>query len=216
MTVIFDTESLAQSLGAAAGRPLSICIIGADFQPPELSEAESKALAAYSNDGRRQSWLRARCALKTLMASLSGQTDTALVPFPDKRYSISHADNIAIAVARLDDNPQGMGVDLEKCRSLKPGAERFFLNAQEIKWLDTCPAAQRDDERIRLWTVKEAVYKSDCIAQDGVFKNYATESPGSLCGAVELKTAPDSSRRFRYATAGLPGGLWLSVSVLEE
>lgn len=215
MLDIFDTETLAQSLGNAVRQPLQLCIISGDFQLLPLSDAESAAHEGYTNPRRKQSWLRARCALKSLMKSVGDQTDTSLVPLPDKRYSISHADDIAVAVARLDDNPQGMGVDLEKCRSLKSGAERFFLNATEKEWLDTCNAAQRDDERIRLWTVKEAVYKSDCIAQDGVFKNYSMESPADHFGNVRHDTEQGAIRSFRYASTRLSKELWLTVSLLE-
>lgn len=216
MIDIFDTEKLAQSLGNAVRTPLRFCIISGEFESLPLSNAEGSAYAVYTNPRRKQSWLRARCALKTLMKSTGEHTDTSLIPFPDKRYSISHAGDIAVAVARLDDAPKGMGVDLEICRSLKSGSERFFLNEIEKAWLDSCNDAQRNDERIRLWTIKEAVYKSDCIAQDGVFKNYSIESPGDHFGNVRLEVEQGAVRRFRYATTGLSNELWLTVSILES
>ncbi|MBY0546601.1 MAG: 4'-phosphopantetheinyl transferase superfamily protein [Candidatus Obscuribacterales bacterium] len=195
--------------------PLRFRIISGDFESLPLSNAESAAYEGYTNPRRKQSWLRARCALKELMATIGERTDTSLVPFPDKRYSISHAGEIAVAVARLDDDPQGMGVDLEICRSLKAGSERFFLNTTEREWIHACNEAQRDDERIRLWTVKEAVYKSDCIAQDGVFKNYGMDSPCEHFGNVKLESEQGETRQFRYASTRLTNELWLTVSLLE-
>jgi phosphopantetheine--protein transferase-like protein len=73
--------------------------------------------------------------------------------------SISHTDGIALALASfLDDGKPG--VDAEQIQSRDADFADRFLTADELSYLNSFAARSRDAELTRLWTAKEAVYKS--------------------------------------------------------
>lgn len=206
-----DVAGIENVLESRLGCTIKCVVVGSSFSMPSLSREEQAVLDQYKHQARRESWLRARAALKALLAELGQDPDTAKIAFPNSRVSISHTGEFAVAVARTDDDATGIGVDLETNRTLKEGVEKFFLSDAERAWLKSCPEQEYDSEKIRLWTVKESVYKSDCLTQDGVFKNYLIENPAELNGAIKHKAGQKS---FRYTCCRL-SNFWLTVSVAE-
>ena len=204
-------QQLQTALGQSIGCALKLAALKGEFPPPKLSPGEKLELAKFTNDNRRHSWLRARCALKSLLSELGQNADTTAVSFPHCQYSITHTADMAIAVARLDAEPNGIGIDLEVCRLVKPGSEKFFLAEPERQWLDSLQGANKDEQLIRLWTIKEAIFKSDLQSQDGVLKNYLLEIPKNYHGEA-LHHANGKSARFRYASSQLDNA-WLTVSI---
>ncbi|MBX3150056.1 polyketide synthase dehydratase domain-containing protein [Candidatus Obscuribacterales bacterium] len=73
--------------------------------------------------------------------------------------SISHTDGIAVALASFlsDGKP---GVDAEKIQTRDPDLADRFLTVDESGYLNSCASHSRDTELTRLWSAKEAVYKS--------------------------------------------------------
>jgi 4'-phosphopantetheinyl transferase EntD len=125
--------------GAAARRAL---------RPAEQLECATRATAA-AQSGYRASRLAAKQALA---AAAARAADTR--PARPLSLTLSHsADRGAAVVA-----PHGVrvGVDLERCGSIPPAVERFFLTPRERDELDAHDATS-------LWCLKEAAWKAfDC------------------------------------------------------
>ena len=86
----------------------------------------------------------------------------------------------------------------------KPGSERFFLNAQEQVWIHTAPPISRPRELLRLWTVKEALFKANPHNRDSLLGHYGLIDPEALAGQARWRG--DESIRYRYGTLALDDG----------
>ena len=93
--------------------------------------------------------------------------------------SLSHSQGISVAAAVIR-SQASIGVDLEQNRTADPRTGRFFLRDHELAWLDA--AAARNGERMRLWTVKEALFKADPGNAGTVLRSYALADPGARTG----------------------------------
>lgn len=141
---------------------------------------------------RQLSWRLGRAALKGLLPRLGCDTDTSGLSWPHPVISLTHSDDLALAVgvaAAGGPSPvasrtlpasagtssltkreghsecfvSGIGVDLEPMdRTVSAGIVRHFLTAEELaRWQAwDLPEADQAREALRLWTVKEAVWKS--------------------------------------------------------
>lgn len=69
---------------------------------------------------------------------------------PDVFFSLSHSSGAALCVAASFP----IGVDLQKCREMRPGIEKRFCTPREIAQIQTSSA--RDRELSRLWCIKES------------------------------------------------------------
>lgn len=72
---------------------------------------------------------------------------------PDVFFSLSHSSGAALCAAASFP----IGVDLQKCRKMRPGIENRFCTAREIGRVRDSSA--RDRELCRLWCVKESYGK---------------------------------------------------------
>lgn len=139
---------------------------------------------------RRHDWLLGRAALKG-----QGVADTSAVTFPDRRLSLTHAAGVAVA-ARCEGRQAGVGVDFEGWRAIDERAARFFLQPHE-----------RGD-LLRLWTVKEALFKATPANAGAVLVDYALDDPLAHEGAATDR----HGRGFEYLSRRRPDG-WLTVAV---
>jgi acyl carrier protein len=134
----------------------------------------------------------ARRALRLIGAVLG------LVPeglsFPHPRLSLSHTDRSGVAAAAIGP-AVGTGVDLEHLRRADPRTARFFLRPEEETWLRR--AGAREAEHVRLWTVKEALFKADLGNGSTTLRDYAIDDPGAMTGHAR---APNGAR-FVYLSA---------------
>ena len=150
-------------LGAEAsstlGVTLRVCRVTATAPARTLTSGERHRWRALPSGARRHDWLLGRTALRAL---LPGGTDTSKLSFPHPRVSISHAGNMAVAVAAPqragdgagdDRHPAvlGVGVDFEPWRATDPRMARFFLRPHE----QSTPLGL-----LRAWTAKEACFKA--------------------------------------------------------
>jgi 4'-phosphopantetheinyl transferase EntD len=110
-------------------------------------------------DQRRKDWLYGRNALKELLTTLGRSDKTENISFPDNQLSLTHAGDSACAVG-TPASCDGLGVDYEPVRQLNPRIARWFLNSQEAQWLGQQPQRDHCAQLIRLWTIKEAAFKS--------------------------------------------------------
>jgi hypothetical protein len=140
-----------------------------------------------------------RAALKALVPV---GLDPGGLTFPHRVFSLSHAGGVAVAV-RGEVELAGIGVDFEPWRQrVHPRIARFFLR----------PAEQRArlDARtlVRLWTVKESLFKALPDNASRVLLDIELADPGAPAGPA---TGP-RGERLRYAGVDLgPGHLAVAV-----
>lgn len=169
-------------------RDVELAIARQPLDPADLAPGERARLP----DGlRRHDWLLGRAALKALL----GPLDTSSVVFPNRSLSLTHSAGVAVA-ARCDGPQAGLGVDLEGWRAIEPGTARFYL------W----PHEQGD--LLRLWTVKEALFKATPANDGAVFLDYEVDDPHALEGTAQDR----HGRAFDYVSRRRPEG-WLTLAV---
>jgi acyl carrier protein len=174
-----------------------------------MTTMERVELAALAGADYRQQWLTSRHALRVLLGLLGLPRDTTEISFPHPRLSLAHASHGAIAAGTIGPWAAGFGVDYETDRPVDPRTARFFLNEAELAWLALVPWADRAAQQLRLWTVKEAVFKADLANGDAMLSDY------SVCDyspqPADEGTAGWASRRvagqlFGYTSARFKGG----------
>ncbi|UGY91463.1 4'-phosphopantetheinyl transferase superfamily protein [Streptomyces gobiensis] len=209
-------------LAVCARRPLP----EANLTPPER-----KRYSALPGQARKEQWLASRHALKLLLGLTGVSPDTSRYTFPHPRISLTHttgAGVAAVAVGGINPCPSpsrklgasppgprgrwghlvGIGVDIERDRQAPADAARFFLDERERAWLSTVPAAARATEQIRLWTVKEALFKANPGNRHTLLRDYSTHHAAARSGRAR---GPARHTVFGYATARL-GDAHLSIA----
>lgn len=175
-----------------------------------LSAGERSRYDRLSTERRRQGWLLGRAALKGLLRQMGEAEETADLIFPNPRYSLTHCDIYAVAVGIPTGCSRGVGVDLELSGLPRPEAARFFLTADEQAWVAGLAGGARGRELQRLWTVKEALFKSDPGNGGRTLADYRIADPAA--GSGTAFAGPDGPA-IEYASLGFLGGV-LSVAVL--
>jgi 4'-phosphopantetheinyl transferase superfamily protein len=161
----------------------------------------AEATPSPGSDGRDLDWLRGRAALRALLPAGS---ETAGLEFPHPALSLSHAGGLAVAV-RCDRNLRGIGVDFEPWR---PAADlrvaRFFLRPPEQA------AVSGPASLMRLWTIKEALYKATPDNGSCVLVDFTLADPGGACG----RAVGPRGETLRYAAVDVGEG-HLAVAICE-
>ena len=159
--------------------------------PVAVEELTTGELARLPDGLRRHDWLLGRAALKAVL----GIADTSVVAFPNRSVSLTHSGGVAVA-ACCDGPHAGLGVDLEGWQAIDPRTARLYLHAHE------------QGDLLRLWTVKEALFKATPGNDSAVFLDYEVHDPQALAG-----TARDRhGRAFEYLSSRRPEG-WLTLAV---
>jgi 4'-phosphopantetheinyl transferase EntD len=142
---------------------------------------------------------------RDLLAGL--RPDLTGIGFPHAAASIAHAGGIAAAaVTGPGAAAQGLGLDLEPLRPVRPEMARFYLTARERDGLD-------DDDRLRLWTVKEALYKATPGNTATVFVDLHVATTATLTGSATHAHRPDTA--YHYTSLRLEG-CWVTVAACTE
>jgi len=157
--------------------PLRIKVTSDFVALDSLSTGERRLFSAVKDTPRQDSWLRGRQALKLLAGELGTTADTSSFSFPSMNLSLSHCSEYAIAIGTNSTTSKGIGIDLELDRTPHPDSWRFFLTAEEQRWLASLPLEQQSKESLRLWTIKEAVFKSDPENNRKTLLNYNLPEP---------------------------------------
>src|SRR5574337_515080 len=152
-----------------------------------LTALECAQMSALAGSERRRQWLMSRHALRVLLGLLGLPRDTAAYRFPHARLSLTHAGRGAIAAGSVGAQSAGLGVDMEPDRPVDPRTTRFFLDDAEQAWLARMPRADRAAEHLRLWTVKEAVFKADLTNEDATLRDYTTRPAGARTGRAQRR-----------------------------
>jgi len=172
------------------------------------SRAETQLADSFESPVRRETWLRGRSALKLVLVRLGEDTDSSDILFPAPRYSLTHCGQTAVAVGlEAGSHVDGIGVDLELGRIPPERSGRFFLTDEESEWMMRVDASERDATLLRLWTVKEALFKADPDNAGRLLTHYRLENPSSQVGrAFALENV------LEYASLAIPNGM-LSVAI---
>ena len=128
-----------------------------------------------------------RAALRALRIELEGRAAVDDLAFPNPRYSLSHSRDTALAVADATASLDGIGVDLEIDRNLNPHSARFFLTDRERRWLEGLDGARASEELLRLWCVKEAVFKANPENHGTLLGDHALVAPAEPCGRARTR-----------------------------
>jgi 4'-phosphopantetheinyl transferase EntD len=115
----------------------------------------------------------------------------------------------AAAHARL----MGIGIDIETSRSIQAEAARFFLNERERDWLAHEVDRSSLQTLLRLWTVKEAIFKADPSHTERLLGDYTLENPSHWRGSAYHRDR--TSPRFQYSSLQFDEG-FVSIAVLVK
>lgn len=149
--------------------------------------------------------------MKQVLATVGRDTDTSLIEFPHRQLSLTHAGESAFSIADTSGSA-GVGIDYEPLRPVNPKITRLFLNAAEQRWLQRCPESEVQQQIVRLWTVKEAAFKSYPSNAGRVLADFSIVDPGSRISEVTVEPA---GWRIRVACERYDEG-YLSVAICEE
>ena len=152
-----------------------------------------------------------RAALSILLGQIGVTSeDVSLVQFPHPKLSVSHTDAVraACVLGAGQSRVSGVGIDIELPRIFSPRVSRFFLTESEMSALP----AMDCDTALRLWTVKEAVFKSDPDNEERVLRHYRVDDVLARSGVATLTSArAGEGSCFWYSSQPFQGG-WLSVA----
>ncbi len=195
-----DTEFLKASLGDPLDLDLHFNLISGKASAADLGPAERRRYEAVENTARATSWLLGRAALKGLRSEVDGQVDgqagVDALSFPDRRFSLTHSAQLALAVAEPSGCLEGIGVDLEVDTHIRSAAARFFLTDREQTWLRSQARGRWCHHLLRLWCIKEAVFKANPGNAGTALADYTLERPGDAKG--EARTS--AGRKMEYAS----------------
>lgn len=177
-----------------------------------LTAGERRQYAGLPPVGpRRLSWLLGRAALHRLLTRLGQPADTAALRFPHPRLSLSHTGGVAVAATPVALAAAGVGIDIEMLRQPREALARFFLDPAECAWLAAQPAPERPAHLLRLWTVKEAVFKANPANRSTALHQYQLADCAAVRGIAVLH--PDCT--FDYRSADVDGHL-VSVATCRK
>lgn len=137
-----------------------------------------------------------RAALAALRTEVEGRTDVDDLEFPNPRYSLTHSADVALAVVDASACLDGIGIDLEVERSLRPQAARFFLTEKEQRWLQTLEDEHRSKHLLRLWCTKEAVFKANPENRTTLLGDHEIVEPADVSGEARTR----EGRLLEYAS----------------
>ncbi len=156
------------------------------LDPLDLTPGEQEIWHTLSKV-REPSWLLGRAALHALLPRLGRAKDSSLLKFPEAQVSLTHTSYEALAVG-TSEAICGIGIDCEDDKTVKRAALRFFANEAERAAIDD------DASALRLWTIKEALYKADADNGQETLISYRLAKPQ----AAEGEAYSREGRLFRY------------------
>ncbi len=191
---------------------LRLAIARESIQVGKLTPMELARFREMKSGPRRDSWLKGRSALKRLLAGFGEGEETSHILFPNSRFSLTHSGDYAAAVGTDRARLRGVGIDLELNRLPRPEAARFFLNAEELRWWKRLDRSVGTAELLRLWTVKEALFKSYPGNREMGLLDFYVEEPEQRGGRAFVRGEP--SAEILYCSFPLMQGA-LSVAIFS-
>jgi phosphopantetheine--protein transferase-like protein len=192
-----DSGFLKSALGEPLGLDLLFSAARAPARAPALSPTERVRFEALQNTARATSWLLGRAVLKNLHGEVDGCADIDELSFPNPRFSLSHSADVALAVAEPSGCLQGIGVDLEVDTRIQQAAGRFFLTEREIQWLESQTSERRPHHLLRLWCIKEAIFKANPDNAGKTLADHEIRDPGRAAGEARVRA---TGKSMEYAS----------------
>jgi acyl carrier protein len=213
--MIWPTGQTAAGFGNRASAQVRVLVACTTAPVPvaTLTPAEGARFGPMRGTPRERQWLTSRAALRLLLGLLGLERNTAAYRFPHRRLSMSHTETVGVAAGVVDPVPAslvGFGVDAEPERRVDPRTGRFFLNPREQAWISGLPPARRSTEQLRLWTVKEALFKADPDNRLAVLTHFVTRNPMARGGAAH--NVHRTGLSFGYASRCTPDAIHLTVA----
>ena len=168
-----------------------------------LDASDRRQLDGFCTVQRREQWLRGRQALIELARRLEIDEPSSALRPPRRGLSLTHDDPLSIA-AGIDTNA-GIGVDLESWRPIKTPMLRWYLTDSECAQM----RVQSNFTRLRLWTIKEALYKASISNQGYALTDFEIDDISEMNGSASC-----NGQRFRYTSLVLHRGI-LSIALDE-
>jgi phosphopantetheinyl transferase (holo-ACP synthase) len=198
-----------ETLISAATAPYSVRTVVADMAltMADLSKAE-RAQFGNINPVKQGFWLRGRSALKKLLRAIGEEDDTSNIRFPNAKFSLSHSGDYAIAAAGCDHC--GVGIDFELNRSERnyTRAAKFFLSQAELSWLGTLQPPAQERESLRLWNVKEAIFKADLGNAGKLLPDYSLENPDTYTAGKQTIKVGAGFKLMSYSSIDVGCGFF--------
>jgi acyl carrier protein len=117
---------------------------------------------------------RAALRVAAALAGLPGDPDGYRFPHP--RASVTNGERAGAAAVLVSGPAAGIGVDLEHDRPVTPAMARFYLHDDELSTV-VRPGYGPGDDPLRLWTVKEAIFKADPGNAGRIVRDYRVTDP---------------------------------------
>ncbi len=191
--------------------PEEIELVIADAPLPKeaLNPAERAQYSSLSFSHRREQWLKGRQALRRLGERRNHQ-DLGSHSLPHDWEKVSLTYNAGRAIAASCRKPcEGFGIDAESLRHVCPRLAGLFLTAEE--WDMAQSHCLEDSDFVRLWTVKEALYKASSgkDASGGLWlRHYKLKDLRSLRGEATRRDGLILS----YQSLWLDNSTWLTIA----
>ena len=168
--------------------------------PADRSVFSVEEIEALKHARQNESYLRGRTALKTILRRLEMNVTVDSLKFPHKQISLTHSGDCAVAVGTAEP-VLGIGIDFEMMKPVKSAMSRFFLTKSELIWIDEISVSEQATELLRLWTVKEALFKSDPENRNRTLKSYCLLEPKTLTGQAFI--SGNRKTELRYSSLKL-------------
>ena len=191
-----DVRFLRSTLGEPLGLDLHFDVARGKCSAQGLSHAERTRYALLRKTARAESWLLGRAALKSLRRRVDGSTDIDALRFPNARFSLTHSGEVALAVAEPSGVLEGIGIDLELDTRMQAASARFFLTEGEQEWLRSQASERWPHHLLRLWCIKEAVFKANPGNTGTTLMDHEVDAPAEARGGAGASTG----RRMEYAS----------------
>ena len=172
-----------------------------------LTAGERLQFREMRGRARRREWLTGRRALRAVLGDAGLDTDTSTLTWPDRRVSVSYSGELAVAASAVRDDVVGVGVDVETQSALRPETARFFLTGDEL-----AVVGSDDAILLRLWTIKEALFKANPHNAGTTLLDYRLVDPLAPAGAAH---GPQRCPRLHYMTT-TAGSSIVSVAIAME
>lgn len=183
-----DTRILESTLGAPLDLALRMRMASGPVREEALSASARRRFASVKGTARERSWLLGRRALESLHADVGARADSGALEFPNSRFSLTHSAGVALAVADTSGKLGGIGIDLEVGTRIQPAAARFFLTEREQDWVQREPLWRRAHHLLRLWCIKEAVFKANPTNPGTLLGDHEVVDPADSCGKARGRT----------------------------
>lgn len=193
------------------GPRMVVAVVPTGDMTTDLTSRDVARYRRLASPERRRAWLAGRIAIKAARRQLGLCANASAMRFPDPSTSLTHVSGFAVAVAVPEGALRGVGVDLEIPRVTTPRIERFFLTKRERAALARRPAYLHGDDRVRLWTVKEAVFKACPENHSLPLTSFEVENPADHRGLATCRFAaptdhPFTDKMIGYASSWTPIG----------